>query len=103
MVLALAVLFEDLIDPTGRQRSLQRQPRHHARRRMFFESLNDSLPHLILIRIRNRINYPRPSTDAFDTGRVLLKGTQSFTETLLNSSHRIKYAVVKILFPKLLP
>jgi hypothetical protein len=44
-VLALAALLEHLVNPTGRQCSFQRQPCHHARWRMLFESIHNNLPH----------------------------------------------------------
>lgn len=48
-VLALAVLLEHLVDPLRRQRLVQRQARHHARRAGVLEPLNNRLPDFLLL------------------------------------------------------
>ena len=59
--------------------------------------------HLILNRIRNRVNYVLPSGDGFHPRMVRLKGTKAGDQLIFQRPQAVKGPVVKILLPQLVP
>ena len=66
-------------------------------------NLIDAITQVILISIKNRINNPWPFGNAGDTSAVIFHHTQCIDEVIFEGADAIKYAIMEMLFPKLVP